>query len=85
MEPEPTKTEAIKATPPPQNVSDLGSFLGTCGNVAKFILSYANIDESLTQLTRERNRSGSGEKSRLSHPKPQRNQCLANRSWCVSI
>jgi len=45
IEPDPTKTEAIKATPPPENVSDLRSFLGTCGYVAKFIPNYANIVE----------------------------------------
>ena len=31
------KTDAIKATPPLSNVSDLWSFLGTCGFVSKFI------------------------------------------------
>ena len=31
IEPDPTKTEAIKATPPSENMSDLRSFLGMCG------------------------------------------------------
>lgn len=45
------KTDAIKATPPPSNVSGLRSFLGTCGYVSKFIPSYANIVEPLRKLT----------------------------------
>ena len=53
IQPDPTKTEAIKATPPPENVSDLRSFLGTCGYVAKFIPNYANIVEPLRKLTRK--------------------------------
>ena len=53
IEPDPTKTEAIKATPPPENVSDPRSFLGTCGYVAKFIPNYANIVEPLRKLTRK--------------------------------
>ena len=52
IEPDVAKTEAIKATPPPSNVSDLRSFLGTCGYVSKFIPSYANIVEPLRKLTR---------------------------------
>ena len=43
IEPNMVKMEAIKATPPPSNVSDLRSFLGTCGYVSKFIPSYANL------------------------------------------
>ena len=35
------------------NVSDLRSFLGTCGYVSKFIPSYANIVEPLRKLTRK--------------------------------
>ena len=53
IEPDPAKTEAIRATPPPDNVSDLRSFLGTCGYVAKFIPNYANIAEPLRKLTRK--------------------------------
>ena len=53
IEPDVAKTEAIKATPPPSNVSDLRSFLGTCGYVSKFIPSYANIVEPLRKLTRK--------------------------------
>ena len=53
IEPEPMKTEAIKATPPPENVSDLRSFFGTCGYVAKFFPNYANIVEPLRKLTRK--------------------------------
>ena len=34
IEPDVTKTEAIKTTPPPSNVSDLRSFLGTCDYVS---------------------------------------------------
>ena len=52
IKPDPTKCEAIKATLPPENVSDLRSFLGTRGYVAKFIPNYANIVEFLTKLTR---------------------------------
>lgn len=51
IEPDVAKTDAIKATPPPSNVSDLRSFLGTCGYVSKFIPSYANIVELLRKLT----------------------------------
>ena len=36
---------------PSSNVSDLRSFLGTCGYVSKFIPSYANIVEPLRKLT----------------------------------
>ena len=53
IQPDPTKTEAIKRTSPPENVSDLRSFLGTCGYVAKFIPNYANIVEPLRMLTRK--------------------------------
>ena len=53
IQPDPTKTEPIKRTPPPENVSDLRSFLGTCGYVAKFIPNYANIVEPLRMLTRK--------------------------------
>ena len=52
IKPDPKKCEAIKATPPPKNVSDLRSFLGTCGYVSKFIPNYANIVEPLRKLTR---------------------------------
>lgn len=52
IKPDPKKCEAIKATLPPENVSDLRSFLRTCGYVAKFILNYANIVEPLGKLTR---------------------------------
>lgn len=52
IKPDPKKCEAIKATPPPENVSDLRSFLRTCGYVAKFIPNYANIVEPLWKLTR---------------------------------
>ena len=51
------KTDAIKATPPPSNVSDLRSFLGTCSYVCKFIPSYATIDEPLRKLTRKGQKS----------------------------
>lgn len=53
IQPDPTKTEAIKTTTPPENVSDLRSFLGTCGYVAKFIRNYANIVEPLRKLARK--------------------------------
>ena len=53
IEPDVAKTEAIKATPSPSNVSDFRSFLGTCGYVSKFIPSYANIVEPLKRLTRK--------------------------------
>ena len=52
IKPDPKKCEAIKATPPPKNVSDLSSFLGKCGYVSKFIPNYANIMEPLRKLTR---------------------------------
>ena len=52
IKPDPKKTDAIKGTPPSSNVSDLRSFLGTCGYVAKFIPNYANIAEPLRRLTR---------------------------------
>ena len=53
IQPDPAKTEAIKATTPPDNVSDLRSFLGTCGYVAKFIPNYAHLVEPLRKLTRK--------------------------------
>ena len=43
IEPDSAKTEAIKATPPLDNVSDLRSFLGICSYVSNFIQNYANI------------------------------------------
>ena len=51
IEPDEAKTEAIKAAPPPSNVSDLRSFLGTCGYVSEFIPSYSHIVEPLRKLT----------------------------------
>lgn len=42
-----------KPSPPPANVSDLRSFLETCGYVAKFIPNYANIVEPLRKLTQK--------------------------------
>lgn len=48
---DPKKCEVIEAMPPPKNVSDLHSFLGTCGYVAKFIPNHANIVEPLRKLT----------------------------------
>ena len=51
IKPDQKKTDAIKGTPP-SNVSDLRSFLGTCGYVAKFIPNYANTAEPLRRLTR---------------------------------
>ena len=53
IEPNPAKTEAIKATPSPNNVSDLLLFLGSCGYVSKFISNYANIVELLRKLTQK--------------------------------
>ena len=53
IQPDPTKTEALKATPPPENVSDPRSFLRTCGYVAKFIPNYSNIVEPLRELMRK--------------------------------
>ena len=49
---DPKKCQAIKATPPPKNVSGLRSFLGMCGYVSKFIPNDANTMESLRKLTR---------------------------------
>ena len=51
IKPDPKKCEAIKVTPPPKNVSDLRSFLGTCSYVSKFITNYVNIVEPLRKLT----------------------------------
>lgn len=51
IEPNLAKAEAIKATPLPDNLSDLQSFLGTCSYVAKSIPNYANIVEPLQKLT----------------------------------
>ena len=53
IEPDPAKAETIKATPSPKNVSDLRSFLGTCGYVAKFVPNYANIVKPLRKLTQK--------------------------------
>ena len=54
IQPDLTKTEAIKTAPPPENISDLRSFLGTCGYVAKFIRNFANIVEPLRKLARKK-------------------------------
>uniref|UniRef100_A0A671NXE0 Reverse transcriptase/retrotransposon-derived protein RNase H-like domain-containing protein n=1 Tax=Sinocyclocheilus anshuiensis TaxID=1608454 RepID=A0A671NXE0_9TELE len=46
IKPDPKKVEAVCGAPRPQNVSQLRSFLGTCGN-------FANISEPLRRLTRK--------------------------------
>ena len=53
IEPNVAKTDAIKAMPPPSNVFDLQSFLGSCGYDSKFIPSHANIVEPLRKLNRK--------------------------------
>ena len=45
------KCEAVKATPPPENVPALRSFLGTSGYVTKFLPNYENTGEPLRKLT----------------------------------
>ena len=69
IEPDVAKTDAIKAMPPPSNVSDLRSFLGTCGYVSKFIPSYANIVEPLRKLTCK-GQKWTWEKNKQRHSKP---------------
>ena len=78
INPDPKKCEAIKATPPSKNVSDLRSFLGTCGYVSKFIPNYANIVEPLRKLTRSKVKFFRGERSKKRHSKPLRKRCLAS-------
>ena len=70
IEPDPAKTEAIKATPPPENVSEIRSFLGTCGYVAKFVPNYANIVEPLYESSLGKSRNGHGEMIKQRHSKP---------------
>jgi hypothetical protein len=62
IKPYPRKTEAIRKTPPPKNLTELRSFLGTCGYVSKLIQDYANIVEPLRKLTRKETIRGSGVK-----------------------
>ena len=62
IQPNPAKTEAIKATTPPDDVSNLRSFLGTCGYVAKFIPNYAHLVEPLRKLTRKEQKWSWGNK-----------------------
>ena len=53
VRPAKSKVEAIIHAPRPGNLSELRSFLGTCGYVQKFINDYANICEPLRKLTRK--------------------------------
>ena len=52
IEPDTTKTEAIKATPPPENVSDLRSCLGACGlfQIMQILLNLAAAEACLKFL-----------------------------------
>ena len=53
IKPDPAKTEAIRNTSVPKNVSELKSFLGLCSYVSKFIPPYADLVEPLRALTRK--------------------------------
>lgn len=82
IEPNVVKTKAIKATPPPSNVSDLQSFLGTCGYVSKFISNYANIIERLrSSLLKGRN--WHGKQNRQRHSKPWKKRCQTHKFWLL--
>lgn len=53
IKPDPRKVDAISKAPRPENISQLRSFLGTCGFLMKFIPDYANLSEPLRRLTRK--------------------------------
>ena len=81
-EPDVAKTDAIKATPPPSNVSDLRSFLKTCGYVCKFIPSYANIVDPLRKLTRK-GQKWTCEKEQAKAFKALKDRCQTHQFWLV--
>ena len=68
IQPDPAKTEAIKDIPPPDNVSNLRSFLGTHGYVSKLFPNYANIVEPLRKLTQKEQKWSWGNEQRHSKP-----------------
>ena len=62
IKPDLSKTEAIRHAPLPTNVSEIRSFLGTYGYLAKFIPNYAETVEPLRRLTRK---IGNGEMNKI--------------------
>ncbi len=47
---DPSKIEAVKSWPRPQNVSELRSFLGFCGYYRRFVKDYSKVSYPLNQL-----------------------------------
>lgn len=47
---DPSKIEAVKSWPRPQNVTELRSFLGFCGYYRRFVKDYSKISYPLNQL-----------------------------------
>ncbi|KAL1258935.1 hypothetical protein QQF64_009512 [Cirrhinus molitorella] len=47
---DPSKIDAVKSWPRPQNVSELRSFLGFCGYYRRFIKDYSKVSYPLNQL-----------------------------------
>ncbi len=47
---DPSKIEAVKSWPRPQNVSELRSFLGFCGYYRRFVKDYSEVSYPLNQL-----------------------------------
>ena len=53
IRPDPKKVDTIKNATPPQNVSEVKSFLGMTQYVSRFIPGYANITAPLRSLTKQ--------------------------------
>ena len=49
---DPSKVEAVKEWPAPQNVSEVRSFLGLAGYYRKFVKGFAELAVPLTNLTK---------------------------------
>lgn len=79
IRPDPAKTKAVREAPHPSTVSELRSFLGTCGYLAKFIPNYAKIVEPLRCLTR------SGVKWHWGNEQVQAIECLKNALSCEPV
>ena len=53
MSPDLQKVKTVKDATPPQNVSEVGSFLGMTSYWSKYILDYATVTAPLRKLTRK--------------------------------
>jgi hypothetical protein len=53
FEPDPTKVEAIKNMPAPENKDDVRRFLGSVQYLAKFLPHLAEVEEPLQHLTKK--------------------------------